>query len=46
MWKTVAIYGLALALGAVAPRWLDDRIRARGQYVNPLFRPPMKAPPG
>ncbi|MFZ4607995.1 MAG: response regulator transcription factor [Caulobacter sp.] len=29
MWKTVLIYGLALALGAVALQWLDYRIWAR-----------------
>lgn len=29
MWKTVLIYGLAPALGAVALQWLDDRIWAR-----------------
>jgi len=29
MWRTVLIYGLALALGAVALQWLDYRIWAR-----------------
>lgn len=29
MWKTVLIYGLALALGAVALQWLDYRLWAR-----------------
>ena len=29
MWKTVMIYGLVLALGAVALQWLDYRIWAR-----------------
>ncbi len=29
MWKTVLIYGLVLALGAVALQWLDYRIWAR-----------------
>lgn len=29
MWKTVLIYGLALAVGAVALQWLDYRIWAR-----------------
>lgn len=29
MWKTVLIYGVALALGAVALQWLDYRIWAR-----------------
>lgn len=29
MWKTVLIYGAALALGAVALQWLDYRIWAR-----------------
>jgi DNA-binding CsgD family transcriptional regulator len=29
MWRTVLIYGLVLALGAVALQWLDYRIWAR-----------------
>jgi DNA-binding CsgD family transcriptional regulator len=29
MWKTVLIYGLALAIGAVALQWLDYRLWAR-----------------
>lgn len=29
MWKTVLIYGLILALGAVALQWLDYRLWAR-----------------
>lgn len=29
MWKTALIYGLALALGAVALQWLDYKIWAR-----------------
>jgi len=29
MWKTVLIYGLLLALGAVALQWLDYRLWAR-----------------
>jgi DNA-binding CsgD family transcriptional regulator len=29
MWKTVLLYGLALALGSVALQWLDYRIWAR-----------------
>lgn len=29
MWKTVLIYGLVLALGAVALQWLDYRLWAR-----------------
>lgn len=34
MWKTVLIYGLVLALGAVALQWLDYRLWARAHAAQ------------